>query len=302
MNDRRKYTYYPGCSSEGSAAHLDKSVRAIAPVLDIELEDLNDWNCCGASVGHVGGGYLPNVALTGRNLAGAEAQGSEDILTPCAACYLNTHATNENIRDKGTFKDELNEALAVAGKSYDGSLHVRHACEVLINDIGLDKIREQVTNPLQGLKVAGYVGCQTVRPFANTERGGEYDTYDDPDFLDGFIESTGAEAAEFDNKTSCCGGSSSVMSPDKTLHLIKKILNEAKEKEADVIATPCPLCQQNIEMYQGRINAEQGTDFNIPVVFYSQLMALAFGMDADKDAGLNQNIVKADKLTAKAGK
>ncbi|TCS60311.1 CoB--CoM heterodisulfide reductase iron-sulfur subunit B family protein [Varunaivibrio sulfuroxidans] len=296
----KKYTYYPGCSSEASAKHLDTSLRAIAPKLGVELEDIADWNCCGASVGEMAAGHLANAALSARNLAQAREQGEQDVMTPCAACYLNTHSANEEIRENPKLKDDLNEALAAAGKSYDGDLLVRHACEVLVNDVGLDTIKEQVTNPLKGLKVAGYVGCQTVRPFAGTDRGGKYDTYDDPEFLDNFIESTGAEAVEFENKTSCCGGSVSVMSPDKTLHLMKKILEEAVAKDADCIATPCPLCQTNVEMYQADINTKFGTNFNIPVVFYSQLMAVAFGMDANKDAALNQNIIKAEKLAGMA--
>jgi heterodisulfide reductase subunit B len=296
----KKFTYYPGCSSEASAVHLDMSLRAVLPKLGVEVEDIDDWNCCGASVGHIEGGKLANAALSGRNLAQARSQGENDVMTPCAACYLNTHETNEKIRDDAGFKDKINQALEAGGKSYDGSLHVRHACEVLVNDVGYDKIKEQVTKPLEGLKVAGYVGCQTVRPFANTERGGEYDEYDDPVFLDKFTEAVGAEALDFDNRTSCCGGSVSVMSPDKTLHLMKRILEEAKEKQADVISTPCPLCQQNVEMYQEKINAKFGTDFNIPVVFYSQLMAVAFGMDPEKDGGLDANMIKADVVKEKA--
>lgn len=298
----KKFTYYPGCSSEASAVALDKSLRAIAPKLGFELEDIQDWNCCGASVGHLGGGMTPNSALSARNLALALQQGQRDIATPCAACYLNTHEVNESIREHAEFKDEMNEALAADGKSYDGSLQVRHICEVLVTDVGVDKIKEQVTNPLTGLKVAGYVGCQTVRPFANTERANKYDTYDDPEFLDNFTEACGAEVVDFQNRTACCGGSVAVMSPDRTLHLMKGILEEAQQKGADVISTPCPLCQQNVEMYQAQINAQFGTNFNIPVVYYSQLMAVAFGMDPVKDAGLNHQMIPADVVKAKAKK
>ena len=299
---RKKYTYYPGCSSQASAKHLDRSLRAIAPRLDVELEDIEDWNCCGASVGHVAGGSLPASALSGRNLAKARTQGSEDILTPCAACYLNTHGVNEKIKNDVRTRKRINEALEAADLSYDGDLNVRHACEVLVNDVGLDKIKEQVTNPLKGLKVAGYVGCQTVRPFAGTESGGDYDTYDQPEFLDNFVKACGAEAVDYDPKTSCCGGSVSVYSPEKTLHLIRKILQAAVDARADVIATPCPLCQQNVEMYQDAINKQFGTSFKIPVVFYSQLMAVAFGMDPNKDAALDQNMIPAVKLAELAKK
>ncbi|MDH3229287.1 MAG: heterodisulfide reductase-related iron-sulfur binding cluster, partial [Alphaproteobacteria bacterium] len=198
MSENKKFTYYPGCSSQGSGAHLDRSLRAIAPKLGIELEELEDWNCCGASVGHIEGGRLATTTLSGRNLAHAQQQGPQDILTGCAACYLNTHGAAEKIKSDVKLREQVNEALGAADMKYDEDRRVRHACEVIVNEVGLDKIRETVTNPLDGVKVAGYVGCQTVRPFAETEGGGEYDTFDDPEFLDDFIEACGAEAVEYD--------------------------------------------------------------------------------------------------------
>ncbi len=196
----------------------------------------------------------------------------------------------------------VNEALSAADLSYDEDLQVRHMCEVIVNEVGFDRIKERVVNPLSGVKVAGYVGCQTVRPFANTDGGGNYDTFEDPEFLDDFAEACGAEAVEFDPKTSCCGGSVAVMSPDRVLHLIKEILQAAQDAEADVISTPCPLCQTNVEIYQEAINKKYGTNFNIPVVFYSQLMAVAFGMDGEKDAALKRNTIRSKKLEELAKK
>ena len=292
----RKFVYYPGCSSQGISKHLDQSLRAIVPALGLEMEEIDDWNCCGASVGNIGGGALPATALSGRNLAKAEKQQATDVITGCAACYLNTHGANEKIKADIALRGKVNESLAVADMSYQADLQVRHACEVIVNEVGIDKIKERVTKPLDGLKVAGYVGCQTVRPFANTDSGGNYDTFDDPEFLDQFTEACGAEAVDFDVKTSCCGGSVSVISPEKTLHLIKEILQAAQDSGADVISTPCPLCQTNVEMYQPAINKKFGTDFNIPVVFYSQLMAKAFGLDGKKDAGLHRNTIRSEKL------
>lgn len=293
-------SYYPGCSSQASAVHLDTSLRAVMPKLGVQLRDVEDWNCCGASVGHIDGGHMGMFGLNGRNLANAQAAGGEDFLTPCAACYLNSHYHNEKIREDEQIKADVNEMLGTVGKSYDGSLHVRHACEVIVNDVGMDKVKAAVTKPLNGLKVAGWVGCQTVRPFAKTERGGMYDTYDDPKFLDDFITACGAEAVPFKGKTKCCGGSVSVMSPEKTLHLMKDILDEAKAAGAEVVATPCPLCQTNLEMYQPEINKKFGTDFNIPVVFYSQLMAVAMGLDAKADAGLHQHLIAAEEIVTRA--
>lgn len=298
----KKYTFYPGCASQGTGSHLDTSLRAVLPKLGVEIKDISDWNCCGASIGHIQGGHLPVSALSARNLALSAEAGPEDVTTGCPACYVNTHYVNENIREKDGFKKDMNEALGAGGKSYDGSLHVRHICEVLVNDVGMDKVKALVTKPLKGLKVAGYIGCQTLRPFARTERGGDYeDTFEQPRFLDDFIEATGAEALDFKNRVSCCGGAVSAMSPEKTLKLIEAILREAQEKGADCIATPCALCQTNVEINQDMINAQFGTNYKIPVVFYSQLWALAFGMDPNKDAAMNQLLFGGD-VVVKAAK
>jgi len=295
-----KFTYYPGCSSQGSARHLDESLRAILPKVGVELDEIDDWNCCGASVGHIGGCQKPNLALTGRTLAKAQQKGTHDVVTGCAACYLNTHGGAEKIKADVTTRAQLNLALREASLSYDADLRVRHVCEVLVNEVGVDRIAEQVTNPLKGLKVAGYVGCQTVRPFAATEGGGRFDATDEPTFLDDFSRACGAVALPFSNKTSCCGASVAVMSPDRTLPLIRTILEEAQRAGADVISTPCPLCQTNVEMYQSAINRRFGTTFQIPVVFYSQLMAVAFGMAAKKDAALHRNTIAPTALMALA--
>jgi heterodisulfide reductase subunit B len=296
-----KFTYYPGCSSMESGKHLDMSVRAISTKLDFELETINDWNCCGASVGHVKCGPLATWSLSGRNLAKAREQGTADVISPCAACYLNTHSVNERIKTDGRARAEINEALSTAGLSYEGDLKVRHVCEVLVNHVGNERIKREVTNPLHGLKVAGWVGCQTVRPFAGTESGGNFDTYHEPKFLDGFHEACGAEPVPYEPKTACCGGSVSVYSPEKTLPLMAKILQAAQDARADVISTPCPLCQVNVEMYQDRINKEFGTNFNIPIVFYSQIMAISFGMSV-KEAALDKHMIAPVKLIGMAKK
>ena len=300
MSGKIKFTYYPGCSSQGASIHLDRSLLAVSTKLDVEFEAIKDWNCCGASVGHVKGGKLPQMTLNGRNLALARQQGTADVVTPCAACYLNTHFVNETMKNHAKARDNINEALDAGGLSYQGDLKVRHVCEVLVNEVGVDAIKDQVTNPLSGLKVAGYVGCQTVRPFAMTGPGGQFDTYDQPKFLDQFADACGAEPVPFDAaRTACCGGSVSIYSPEKTLHLMRHILQTAADAKADVISTPCPLCQQNVEMYQDMINKQYGDKFNIPVVFYSQLMAVAFGMDGKKDAALDCNMIRPDKLIDK---
>ncbi|KAF0145807.1 MAG: heterodisulfide reductase subunit B [Rhodospirillaceae bacterium] len=293
----KQYTFYPGCASQGTGKHLDTSLRAVLPTLGVTLKDINDWNCCGASIGHVQQGHLPTAALTARNLSRARDNGPEDFVTACPACYLNSHYFNEQMRENAAFKMKINEVLGAAGRSYDGSLYVRHICEVLVNDVGIDRIKKNVKKPLKGVKVAGYIGCQTLRPFAGTERGGQYDTYEEPKFLDTFIEASGATAIrDFKHKTSCCGGAVSAVSPEKTLHLIEAILKDATERGADCICTPCALCQTNVEIYQDMVNKQFNTSYRIPVVFYSQLWALSFGMDPKKDAATHQNLIPTDKI------
>ena len=148
MSGKTKFTYYPGCSSQGAGIHLDRSLHAIATKLDFELETIEDWNCCGASVGHVKGGQLAQWSLSGRNLALARQQSAADIVSPCAACYLNTHFVNEKMKNDAKARGSINEALEAGGLSYQGDLKVRHICEVLVNDVGIENIKDQVTNPL----------------------------------------------------------------------------------------------------------------------------------------------------------
>lgn len=295
---KKQYTFYPGCASQGTGKHLDTSLRAVLPKLGVILQDVDDWNCCGASIGHVQQGHVPTVALTARNLSRACDSSHNDFVTACPACYLNSHYFNEQIREQIAFKEKVNEILGSTTRSYDGSLHVRHVCEVLVNDVGTDKIKENVTRPLHDLRVAGYVGCQTLRPFAGTEHGGKFDTYEEPKFLDAFIEASGATPIKnFKHKTSCCGGAVSAVSPDKTLHLMESILRDATENDADCICTPCALCQTNVEIYQDMVNRQYDTNYQLPVLFYSQLWALSFGMDPKKDAALKQNLIQTDKLS-----
>ncbi len=301
MSAEKKYTFYPGCASQSTGKHLDTSLRAVLPKLGVALQDVDDWNCCGASIGHIRQGHLPTAALTARNLSRAKDNGNSDFVTACPACYLNSHYYNECIRNDNNFKQEMNTILKSASRSYDGSLHVRHICEILVNDVGLEKVRENVVKPLKGLKVAGYIGCQTLRPFAGTERGGQYDTYEEPQFLDNFIEASGATPLkDFKHKTSCCGGAVSAVSPEKTLHLMENILKEATAKNADCICTPCALCQTNVEIYQDMVNKKFSTQYKIPVLFYSQLWALSFGMDPKKDAAMHQSLLPVNKIIAAA--
>ncbi|MBF0311247.1 MAG: CoB--CoM heterodisulfide reductase iron-sulfur subunit B family protein [Magnetococcales bacterium] len=289
----KEYTFYTGCSSEkrASAYNMEHSIQSMCAILDIKLNEIDDWNCCSASIGYAGGGQLPRMALTARNFALAQKQqGSKDVVATCAACWLALRETNERIHEEPEVKSDLNVALKEAGLSYDGSLKSRHMVEVLIEDFGWDVLKSKVKKPLKGLKVAGYVGCQTNRPF-----GVCGDSFENPTYLDKMIEATGATAVPFAKKVACCGGALAFSENEKSCALVKDILQDAAANGAEAIVTPCPVCQLNVEVYQGKVNKLFGTNFNIPVLYYSQLFVLSWG-GSWKEAALDQQVVSADAL------
>jgi heterodisulfide reductase subunit B len=256
----------------------------------MEFEEIEDWNCCGASVSYAGANDLSIKVLNARNLALAEAKGSYDIVAPCSSCYIQMIKVNHEIQEDPELLKQVNECLAEGGLSYKGGIKVRHIQDVLYNDVGLDKIKEKVVKPLNGLKIAGYVGCQSVRPY------GEYDSVDKPVVQDRLLEALGAEAVPFPKKISCCGSGIFLPEIDYCMELVKDILEDAINHGAELVSTVCPMCAMNLEMYQGRINERYGTDFDIPIVYLTQLMAVAFGLDMKKDAALNYNVIPPEGI------
>ena len=297
---KHEYSFYPGCSSQQAASSSNylTSVEAMCEELDIQLNTIPDWNCCSASIGWCGGGELPRLTLSARNLALSEKHNpGQDVVATCAACWLATRETAERLEEDDGLLAETNQALKEAGLEFKNENRIRHMVEVLIEDLGYDEIGAHVTRPLEGLKIAGYVGCQTNRPF-----GIEGESFENPKYLDKFIETLGAEAVEdYDRKVSCCGGALAFSEPEKSQALIKEIIEAAYDGGADMIVTPCPVCQMNVELYQEQINRRYGTRFNMPVAYYSTLMAVAYGKDA-KQAGLDGHVIRAKKLEALAGK
>lgn len=297
---RKEYSFYPGCSSErnASASNYMVSVESMCKTLDIKLNEIPDWNCCGASIGYAEGGELPRHVMNARNIALSEqASGNQDIVATCAACWLGAKESQERINhDSGLFAD-INTILGEAGLKYQGKQQIRHMVEVLIEDIGYEEMKKPVKKSLEGIKFAGYVGCQTNRPF-----GVDGESFESPKYLDKMVEMVGGEALDkYDQKVTCCGGALAFSEPEKSQAQIKKIIESAYDHGADMIVTPCPVCQMNVEIYQDQINKKYGTKFHIPVMYYSQLMAVAYGASA-KEAGLDGNIIRATKLEEIAAK
>ena len=297
---RKEYSFYPGCSSErkASASNYMTSVESMCKTLDIKLNEIPDWNCCGASIGYAEGGELPRHVMNARNIALSEKNfGNQDIVATCAACWLGAKESQERIAHSGELLGDIKSILAEVGLKYEGKQKIRHMVEVLIEDLGYEELGKPVVKPLDGIKIAGYVGCQTNRPF-----GVLGESFENPKYLDKLVETVGATPLEkYEEKVTCCGGALAFSEPEKSQVQIKKIIESAYDHGADMIVTPCPVCQMNVEVYQGQINKKYGTKFKIPVVYYSQLMAVAYGATA-KEAALDGNIVRATQLEAIAAK
>ena len=289
-----KYYLYWGCSLESSGANYLVSIKPVFKALGVEFEEIEDWNCCGASISYVGANDLSIKVLNARNLALAEAKGNYDIVAPCSSCYIQMVKVNHEIQESETLRKQVNGILAEGGLSYKGSIRVRHLLDVLYHDVGIDKIKQKVVKPLNGLKIGGYVGCQSVRPY------GEYDSVEKPVVQDRILEALGAKPVDFPKKMRCCGSGIFLTEMDHCFNLVKDILNDAISHGAELVSTVCPMCAMNLEAYQGRINKALGTEFDMPIVYLTQLMAVAFGMDLKKEAALNYNIIPPEGILKKA--
>ena len=285
------YAYFPGCSLSGIGRPYDESVRAVFAHLGVGLEEIPDWNCCGATA-YMSIQERQAVGLAARNLALAEGMG-RDIVAPCAACYLVLTKTQHMMADYPQVATHVREGLRSAGLEYRGTVKVRHPLDVLVNDVGLDALKARVTRPLEGYHVAPYYGCQVVRPY------GAFDDCYAPKTFEALLRAIGAEPVDYRLKTRCCGGSLIGTQQEVGLRLNYLLLREARERAANVIATLCPLCQFNLEAYQKQIARTFREEVTIPVAFVTQLVGLALGL-SPKSLGVQRNFVVAAPLPVPA--
>jgi heterodisulfide reductase subunit B len=270
----RAYSYFPGCSLERMARSYHESTLETARKLDIELKELEDWNCCGATAYfHVD--ELLAYTLCARNLAMAEQQGL-DLVAPCSGCYKNMFFTNAHLKREPDLAEHINAALEADGLTFSGAIDVRHLISVFVDDIGLPEIKKRVTRPLTGVRVAPYYGCQVLRPQKNHE------DVEQPRFFEDLMAAIGATPVAFPPRLNCCGGSLIVTNQKAALSMLRHLLQGAVDAQASVIATVCPLCQLNLECYQRRVNRMFGTDFAVPVLYFTQLMGLALGVPSQR--------------------
>ena len=289
------YLYYPGCSLKSTGRAYEESILEVFKALRIPLTELDDWNCCGATA-YMSISELKAFALSARNFAIAEKQNGQgeyaDMVVPCAACYLGLNKAKLYLSEHPEIKSVIDKALQEGGLTYKGKVKVRHPLDVLINDIGLDQIKNEVKRPLEGLKIACYYGCQIVRPYA------EFDDQHDPQTMDKLMKALGAETVNWPLKTRCCGGSLTGTIQEVGLRLSYMILREAKKRGCDMVATACPLCQFNLECYQDKMPSMFGEKIDIPVVYFTQAMGLALGVSASK-LGINRLFIPITEISKK---
>jgi heterodisulfide reductase subunit B2 len=277
-----KYAYYPGCSLEKTQRGYDESVRGVFAALGQELVEIDDWNCCGATV-YMSVKETVSFAVSARNLALAERMGL-DVVAPCSSCFTVLCKTNRVLHEIPDMHKQVNEALAEGGLSYGGKTVVRHPLDILMNDVGLEAIRAKQKRDLGGLRIAPYYGCQIVRPDKN------FDDRENPILMDRLFRAFGGEIVYFPLKVRCCGGMLMTTFEETALKLNCELLMCAQQNKADVIVTTCPLCHFNLEAYQDKINTEYGTTFHMPILYFTQLLGIVLGIPGGT-IGLDASLV-----------
>jgi heterodisulfide reductase subunit B len=261
-----KYAYFPGCSLESTAKEFNESTRLVAQALDIELCEIEDWNCCGATSAH-NLNHTLSVALPARNLGLAEAMGL-DVVAPCAACYNRMRSAEVELKASAELRDKVNLGLA---HKFTGGTTVRSALEVFTTADALAKVAAQVSNSLAGLKPACYYGCLLVRP----PKVLGFDDAEAPSSLDRAMQTTGADPIEWYFKNECCGASFGLSKSGIVVKLTGDIISNAKSHGANCIVTACPLCMTNLEMRQAAAGKARGEDLTMPIFYFTELLGLA---------------------------
>jgi len=283
-----KYAYFPGCSVHHSTAkEYENSCLAVSKALGIELEEIPGWNCCGSIDAIYAYDPTASLALAERNFQLAETI-SPNIVTLCSACFFTLSRARKMLQTDANAREKVEKTYNM--QANPGDVKVRHILDVLINDVGHDEIAKHVKVPLKDLKVASYYGCLIVRP----PGVGSFDDPEHPTSLERTVEALGAKSVEIPDKTRCCGASLSITHEESMIEMTKRILSNAKAAGADCIVTVCPLCHFNLDAKQTDVEAHFGLKFDIPVLFLTQLMGLAFGL-APKEIGLNKNFVHLRK-------
>ncbi|UCH13302.1 MAG: CoB--CoM heterodisulfide reductase iron-sulfur subunit B family protein [Bacteroidales bacterium] len=276
-----KYVYYPGCSAESTARDHHMSILEVARALDIDVEELKGWTCCGSTPAHHTDKLL-SLSLPAANLLKAQESGLNMVVS-CAACFNRMKVANHEIRTNPDVKKQIANTL---GKEYGGDVEIRHFIEILLEDIGIQRLKDAFTHSINDLKVVSYYGCLLVRPHEITK----FDDPENPTSMDRLVEAMGGEALDWPHKVECCGGGFALSRPDIVIELSDSILGMAEAAGAQCIAVACPMCQVNLDLRQKDINRKKNRNYNLPIVYITQLLGLCLGI-SQKRLGMKKCIV-----------
>ncbi len=282
----KRVAYYQGCSLEGLAVEYDLSTRAVCEALGIELVEIPDWNCCGSTPAHSLDPLL-SAALAGRNLALATRQGCNTVMTPCPGCLRSLKGALEVYDEASTRVDFLH----LLGMPFDGSIKVISVLQLLYEDVGPEAIASRVVRPLADLAIAPYYGCLLSRPASFAQ----FDDPEQPISMDRLLQAAGATVPDFPYKTECCGATYGVTRNGIVGRLSGRILDMALRLGAQAMAVACPLCQQNLDLRQDQVGRQWKRNFDMPVLYITQAIGLALGLDPEK-LGLDKLFVNASPL------
>ncbi|MEM0373337.1 MAG: CoB--CoM heterodisulfide reductase iron-sulfur subunit B family protein [Sulfolobaceae archaeon] len=296
-NPYGKIAFYPGCALDGLGKPYDVSLRLVAKELGLDLDRIEDYNCCGAlEVKNVN--TMVGLLLPVRNLSLAREMGADAVVSACPGCHYSLSRAQYFLSKYPKVREKVNLYLEKMGnKPYDLKLLMVHVVEYIYNSVGIEEIKKRVKRKLEGLKVATYYGCLTVRPKAYT-LSGYMSLRDDPErpyFMDELMRALGAEVVPFEAKTMCCGGPHVYSDAEVAIHLEARILKEAKRNGAEILVTDCPLGHVAIETNMNKIVEKYGEDLRIPLAYFTQLMAFAFGYSPEETL-LTANITNPMKI------
>jgi len=275
-----KYAYYPGCTLRASYPHVDMSLKSVFRVLGVELVEIDDWNCCGSTaVENIN--EAVSLALSARNICLA-AKISDTMLTPCTECLLQQRRVLYIMEQYPKVREKVLKVLEKVGLEWK-PVKVVHPLEIVVNDIGLDKVKEKVKRDLSGIKVVPYYGCLITRPY-----GSEHPLY--PTSMDELFSALKAEVIDYPLKTKCCGATLTATGDERGLSLVYQLLKDAKKRGGNVIVVPCTVCQFNLEVFQDKISTMYGENVSIPVLYFTQLLGLALGL-SESELGIDKLLV-----------
>ncbi|MDO8723125.1 MAG: heterodisulfide reductase-related iron-sulfur binding cluster, partial [Syntrophales bacterium] len=286
---REGIAYYPGCSLHGTSSEYNTSVKAVLSRLDVTLVEPENWNCCGSTPAHSTDRYL-SLLLPLKDLLLMEKAGFDNITTPCPSCFIRLRTAQ-----KESGEHDVKEKLLTNLKELPSSdLKVDHLLQTITERIGFNKVAEKAVRSLKGMKLVCYYGCIITRPPKITA----VQDYEYPTGMDRLMKTLGATPLDWSYKTRCCGATLSISQPAIALNLTKKILQDAKNVGAEAIVVACPLCHINLDARQQQISEELGEPFHLPILYFTQLMGLAFGMNA-RELGLDKHFVETETIVNK---